>query len=67
MHHMAYLDQLPFNFSQGRLNFLRDFSTIVSFLINLLMIITYHKEINLDNAQESVNVIKRCKDDRFPD
>jgi hypothetical protein len=46
MNHMAYLDSLPFNFSQGRLNFLRDVSTLVSFLINILMIVTYHKEID---------------------
>lgn len=41
MDHFAYLKSLPFNFSSARLNFLRDLSTILGFLINLIMIASY--------------------------
>ena len=41
MEHFAYLKSLIFNFSSARLNFLRDLSTIIGFLINITMIATY--------------------------
>lgn len=54
--HMAYLKSRPFNFSQNRLNFLRDFSTLISFAINFMMILTYHKEIDPNDPLRYVNV-----------
>lgn len=45
MHHMSYLQKLPFHFTATRLDFFRDFSTIVALLINLILIFVLRRDI----------------------
>jgi hypothetical protein len=55
MDHMAYLNSLPFNFSQNRLNTLRDLSTFLSFIINLMILFTYHKSLDPTDSEKQIN------------
>ena len=55
--HMAFLKTLPINFSFKRMNFLRDFSTFLSYLINLLILVFYHYELSSIDYS-SVSLVK---------
>lgn len=58
--HMAYLKALPVNFSFKRMNYLRDFSTLISFFINFWMISFYHYELDPKDYASAVMVFKLC-------
>ena len=45
MHHMSWLQKLPFHFTAARLDFFRDFSTLVALLINIILIIVLKRNI----------------------
>jgi len=53
MDHFAYLKSLIFNFSSARFNLLRDMSTILGFLINILMIFTYTTVLSEGDGEDS--------------
>ena len=54
MNHMAYLNTLPIKFTVKRYNFLRDFSTVLAFGINLLILATYIKNFDLSFSETTV-------------
>lgn len=56
LEHLEYLQKLPIKFSQERLNFLHDVSISLSFMINFLILISYHLVINPKHSNSSVNV-----------
>ena len=49
MRHLSYLNTLPIYFSSSRLNFLRDLSTLIGFLINIVMLATYSTTFDENN------------------
>ena len=59
MNHMAYLETLPFSFSIQRMNFLRDFSTFLAYVINIFILLLYHKDFNSD-YKTAINIKNKC-------
>jgi hypothetical protein len=50
MHHMSWLQKLPFHFTADRLDFFRDFSTILALLINIILIIVMKRDITQNTS-----------------
>ena len=46
MMHMSYLSSLWFRFTNDKLNSLRDLSTLFAILINLVILLTYARDVN---------------------
>ena len=51
MKHITFLKTLPIYFTQTRLNYFRDFSTILAFIMNMIMLYSLKKFTKIVNGQ----------------